>query len=288
MSKLGILIATLIVVALLLLPTVALAQPNVCGFYGSVTLSGANVADGTIVKAWIDQLEVKSVTTTDSKYTMNIAGLYAGKTVYFTVSDAVTLYNPVLEAPAWEAGKNKATNLTGYKEATGTAAITLTPAKGFITTVKGTGYTPGATVGIMWNQPTADAVLARVTADATGAFSVLVVPPTTEAGDNLIIAAESATRMARATFTIPAITGTAGPAGAQGAAGAAGPAGAQGVAGPAGPAGPAGAAGAAGKAGENGDDASSVLGIIGIVIAVIAVIMVFVLKPKAPAAPPAK
>jgi len=272
-TKVLVLIATLAVVTLLLLPTVALAQPNVCGFYGSVTLGGANVADGTIVKAWIDTVEVKSVATVDSKYSMNIAGLYAGKTVYFTVSDLVTLYNPVLEAPVWEAGKNKAIALTGYKEALGEAAITITPAKGFVTTVTGTGYTPGAVVGILWN--TTDAVIASAIADNTGSFSVLVVPPL-DAGDNVIIAAESATRTARATFTVPATSGA-----ATGTQGPAGPAGAQGAAGPAGAAG---AQGPAGAAGEDGEDGSPVLGIIAIVIAVIAVIMVFVLKPKTPAA----
>ena len=51
MSKLKGLIATMTVVMLFLLPTVALAQPDVCGFYGSVTLDGDAVENGTVVKA---------------------------------------------------------------------------------------------------------------------------------------------------------------------------------------------------------------------------------------------
>ncbi len=51
MSKLKVLVALMAVMALLLLPTVALAQPNVSGTYGSVTVDGASAADGTTVGA---------------------------------------------------------------------------------------------------------------------------------------------------------------------------------------------------------------------------------------------
>ena len=53
----------LIVIALgliIIIPSLAIAQPDVCGFYGTVTLDRASVPDGTVVKAWIDQEEVKS------------------------------------------------------------------------------------------------------------------------------------------------------------------------------------------------------------------------------------
>ncbi|MDD5093681.1 MAG: hypothetical protein PHV74_04770 [Dehalococcoidia bacterium] len=265
MSRITVLIATLVVVALLLIPTVALAQPNVCGFYGSVTLDGASVATGTTVKALVDSVEVKSVTTTGSNYAMYVDGNYAGKTVTFTVG---TDDNDVAETALWEAGANKALNLSASKvqEATGVAKITLSPAKGIVTKVTGTGFTPKATVGIMWNAVGADSVLERVTVDSAGGFSTIVVAQTGAAGTYTIYAAESATRMANATLTIDATASTPGKDGKDGKDGINGTNGKDGI------------NGTNGTNGEDGEDASSVMGIIALLLAVNALgLAVFVL-----------
>jgi len=284
MSKIKVLIATLAVMALLILPTVALAQPNVCGFYGSVTLDGASVANGTVVKAWVDNVEVKSVTTKGSNYSMYVDGNYAGKDVSFSVGGDTNL---ATETSAWVAGANKALNLTGsvVQQAVGEASVTLSPAEGLVTLVKGTGFTPKATVGILWDVlDPATALVTTVTADSTGSFSTVVVAQTSEAGDYTIYAAESATRMAQATFTVPAGGGTQGP---QGDPGAVGPAG------PTGPAGAAGATGATGPMGPKGDEGSKgsatvalVIGVIALICAEIALFLVWKMK-KAITPPPA-
>ena len=101
MSKLRVLMAIFLVVGLLVLPAIAVAQPPVCGFYGTVALNGASVDDGTMVKAFIDGVEVGNDTTTSgSEYLIKVAGNYSGKTVVFTVGPDDAPAETVL----WEAG----------------------------------------------------------------------------------------------------------------------------------------------------------------------------------------
>lgn len=64
---------------LVLMPASALAQgPTVCGFYGAVTLDGNSVADGTVVSAWIDNVQKAQTMTTTyqgaSVYSLNVPG----------------------------------------------------------------------------------------------------------------------------------------------------------------------------------------------------------------------
>ncbi len=73
-----------------ILPTQVSAQPNVCGFYGSVILDGSTVADGTVIKAWIDSAVVLTTDTTSSQYNMAINGegfVFDDKPVIITVGD---------------------------------------------------------------------------------------------------------------------------------------------------------------------------------------------------------
>lgn len=269
MSKLRVLVATLAVLALFLLPTVALAQPDVCRFVGSVTLDNASVADGTVVKAWIEGVEAESTTTANSSYALTIDGTgtdYAGQTVTFTVGadDAAAA-----EVATYTKGGNLTLNLTAAYIPGGSASVTLKPTSGVATNICGENFATGpvsiAIGGVLY---------AVTSADADGKFCAPVVLTSSAAGDYAISATDSVNRSAQATFEMTA------------AAGADGPDGPEGPAGPAGEAGPAGPAGAAGEDGEDGG--SSTLAIVAIIIAVIAVILaiVFGMRSK-PAAPPA-
>lgn len=82
MSKIKFL-ALLAVLTALLFPAMALAQPMVCGFYGSVAVDGKTVADGTVVTAWIDGVQVASNATVGSNYSVKIDGQYTAKPVTF-------------------------------------------------------------------------------------------------------------------------------------------------------------------------------------------------------------
>ncbi|MFA4836232.1 MAG: hypothetical protein WC749_09215, partial [Dehalococcoidia bacterium] len=132
MKRRMIAVLAILIMVSLMVPSLALGQPMVCNFHGSVTLDGVPVANGTVVKAWIDQVEVKSVTTTNSNYTMNIAGLYTGKTVFFTVGGAAAP-----QSALWEAGASKTLSLTAASAGTPVRALpdTVSPGQTFDVTV---------------------------------------------------------------------------------------------------------------------------------------------------------
>ncbi|MFA4836130.1 MAG: hypothetical protein WC749_08700 [Dehalococcoidia bacterium] len=202
MSKLGVLVAMLAVLALLVIPTVVLAQPQVCGFYGSsVTLDGASVSGGTVVTAWIDGAQVKSVTTTGSSYSMNVAGNYSGKTVSFKVG---TSQVAATQTALWEAGANKALNLTAVTAPAEPTGITIDPTQGTVTTVSGKGYTPGSAITFTWAGAAVATVPVAVTAGTDGRFSAVIVAPTSTAGNYTIRAVDASAKSAQATFTIVA------------------------------------------------------------------------------------
>jgi hypothetical protein len=96
----------LAIVALLLFPVVAFAQPvPPCNFYGTVQVDGADVVDGTVITATVGE-ETYSTTTTDSKYVLKIeqpeGKTYAGETVTFKMGD----YEDVAGTATWERGGN--------------------------------------------------------------------------------------------------------------------------------------------------------------------------------------
>lgn len=106
-------IVAVVVIAMLLLPAVALAQaPPVCSFYGSLEVDGADAPVGTVVSAWMDDAMVASATTTSVglhviKVVQPEGETYGNKTVAFRVNDIATGVTST-----WEAGGAKSVPLT--------------------------------------------------------------------------------------------------------------------------------------------------------------------------------
>ncbi len=265
MPKFRILVATLAVM-LLLLPTVALAQPNVCGFYGSVTFDDEPVADGTIITALVDNEEVASATTEDSQYSVKVAcDECAGKTVSFSMqSEEETV---VVATGDWVAGANTSLDISGATKPTtcdASASIELKPASGVATNVVGTCFFTNRPIAITIN----GAAYSTVTSDVNGSFNAPLIPTSGDTGSITIAASDDMGRTDTETFQVEAAAGSPGPVGPEGAEG------------PVGPAGP------AGVAGEDGSDAGSVLAIVALIIAIVAVILsiVFMMRGKQEAA----
>jgi hypothetical protein len=248
---------------------VAQAQPNVSGFYGDVTLDGNPVADGTVVKAWIGNVEAGSVTTTGSSYQISINGEgqdFSDKPVTFTVGadDA-----QVAEKGMFVKGAQVALNLTASSiPASGVIGITLSPKKGTATNVIGEGAAYNNPVYIYFDGE----LYTTIKSDTEGNFNAVVVPTTNVAGDYEISAIDVLEHTASATFTLSIPTSGTGEPGTCDC-----PPGEAGAAGPAGP---------AGADGEDGDDAGSTMGIVALIIAIIAIILAIVFRVMKPAGAP--
>ena len=213
MSKLRILVAALLVVGLLLLPTIALAQPNVCAFYGLATLNGVSVDDGTMVKAFIDGVEVSDATTASgSEYLIKVTGNYSGKTVVFTVGPD----DAPAETAAWEAGGTIKLDLNGIPSTAPPelpdASITLNPEEGLVTQVSGAGFIPNSSVTLT----VGGEQVVTVTASADGSFVTVIVSPIQQAGTYTMAAVGVTDRSAEAMLTIPDLRGEPGIDGADG------------------------------------------------------------------------
>ena len=253
MPKTRILLATLTVAIMLLLPAVAQAAPHVHGFYGSVTLNGVDVEDGTTVIARIGGEDIATTTTDDSEYSINVAGDMEGETIEFVVGDDEA---PAMETMTFVYGSRDELNLHAYPNI-GDATITLTPREGMSTTVCGKYFTPGRTVTITFD---GDKV-AMIDVDANGEFCTAVNPTAADAGSYTVKAVDGV-RNAQASFTMVS---------------AASDAGKQGEKGDPGEPGPKGDTGATGPKGDDGDAGSgSVIAIVALIIAVIAVILAVV------------
>jgi hypothetical protein len=107
------LLALLAVVALVLFPAIAFAQvaPQMpCSFYGTVQVSGANVADGTVITATIGN-DTYTTTTSASTYRVVIAQpegkSYEGLTATFKIGS-----DTAGQTGTWQMGGNVALNLT--------------------------------------------------------------------------------------------------------------------------------------------------------------------------------
>ncbi|MCD6358538.1 MAG: hypothetical protein J7L90_01075 [Dehalococcoidia bacterium] len=130
MSKIKVAITLSIIAIFLLLPAAVLAQPLVCGFYGTALSNGMNVADGTIVSAWIEGQKVGECTTVNSTYggrsnALRISGSHVGKTVSFKVGNL-----DASEIAVWKMGENINLDLTANTSTptpTPTATPTATP-----------------------------------------------------------------------------------------------------------------------------------------------------------------
>jgi hypothetical protein len=263
-------LVSMLVVAMLLLPTVALAQegsddmagPPTCGFYGTVILNGQSVEDGTTVTASVDGAPVASTVTgeyiiatqtqlADDEYVINVPGNYVGKSIEFTVEDGDN--TGLAQTAAWTAGGYSKLDLVAYEVAIGNAQIVLKPTAGVATNACGTGFTPYRTVMISF----AGEVVAKATADSNGAFCAGVIPTMTEV-DEYTIEADDGFRSADATFSLTGVQGEKGDKGDTGEQG---------------------EQGLTGQKGDKGDDAagsSSALAIVALIIAVIAVILAVV------------
>ncbi len=137
------LLVLLAVVALVLFPAIAYAQGSPpCRFHGTVQVSGANVADGTVITATIDGTDYSATTPSvygASTFMIEIAqpqqGLsYDGKTVTFKIGN-----DTAGQTATWSMGGNKAVNLTK-----GTPPPTTGPGGG-ISDVKVTSLPAGST-----------------------------------------------------------------------------------------------------------------------------------------------
>ena len=105
-------IVAVVVLAMFLLPAVALAQaPPVCNFYGSLEVDGAVAPVGTVVSAWIDDAMVASAATTSvGLYVIKVVEAeesLGNKTVAFRIADRATGITST-----WEAGDAKDVPLT--------------------------------------------------------------------------------------------------------------------------------------------------------------------------------
>ncbi len=263
MNKLTAILVIGILATLLLLPSTTHAQPNVCGFYGTVTLDGALVEDGTLVKAWIDREEVASTTTytnTDvdppihSYYSFTIDGTgndFEGKVVVFTVGEDDVM---VAERGIFEKGANIALNLNSAHMGPqiGSPTIALIPNKANATNVCGHDFAWNMLVNVYFDEEP----YATIMANDKGAFCIPLIPPTTEYDQHYISAVDALGRSAGATFTIPAPVISEPPQGKQG---------------------PTGEPGEPGAPGEKGKDANPTTSFIGLIVAIIAAILVMVM-----------
>lgn len=163
--------------------------------------------------------------------------------------------------------------------------------------VEGSGWTPGASVLIFWDDrllPTAPLVPSQliIAADNEGKFRTVTVVPELKAGIHYIRAGDSSAGDARSNiveFTVPVTgavipprpvpgpagpsgpPGSMGPAGPQGPPGPIGPPGAPGQPGPPGPVGPPGPPGAEGNDGPPGRNAPIILVIVSLALSALAV-----------------
>lgn len=126
------LLALLAVVALVLFPAIAFAQgaPQLpCAFHGTVQVSGANVADGTVITATIGNDTYTATTTTAagaSTYRVVIAQpelkSYDGLTATFKIGS-----DTAKETGTWQMGGNVALNLTkGTPQVTPSGGVIIT------------------------------------------------------------------------------------------------------------------------------------------------------------------
>ena len=266
MPKVRILVAILAVM-LLLLPTVALAQPNVCGFYGTVTFDDELVGDGTIIVALVDNEEVASATTDkNSMYSIKVpCEECTGKTVSFSMQ--VGEATIVVATADWVAGANGELDIDGAtppEPGCPGASIELKPASGVATNVIGECFYTNRTITITINGTPYTTTMS----DAEGSFSAPLIPLSGDVGSITVAASDDMGMSDTATFQVTAAAGEQGPPGPEG------------VEGPVGPPGP------AGPAGEDGSDAGSVLAIVALIIAIVAVILsiVFMMRSKQEAA----
>ena len=223
-------ITTLVLIALVVLPASSVAQPPVCKFYGSATIEGQSVQNGTLIKAWIDGKVVTTTTTSpftvgsysyDYEITVEEEGSaqYTGKTIIFTVgSDDLQAGTAI-----WAAGDNEKLNLDGKEDTSlqelPDPSITLTPTEGLVTRISGEGFSPGSTITVTIGGTWAG----ETQASTDSAFAIVVTAPNQEAGTYDVSVSDAGGTTQQATLTVPDLQGEPGIDGEPGVAGSTGP-----------------------------------------------------------------
>jgi len=250
-----------IAVGLLILPTAARAQPDACGFYGTVILNAEPAPDGTVVKALTEGKEVGLTTTANSRYVLFINGAdkaYSDKRVVFLVGPNNVIAD---ETSTFEKGANKPLNLTaaGLSFPGRPVILDLFPTEGFATNVCGRDFTQNSPITIYFD----GSLYVTVEADSSGGFCVLLIPPTDQPDTHTIQATDRLGKSSALTFMLIGTMGEPGPPGEQGPQGEQGEQGTPGEMGPRGP---------------DGKDVSPIMGIIAIAAAITALVVVIVLS----------
>lgn len=252
-------LAALALLLLALLPSAALAQAPVlpCVFYGSVTLDGAILPEGTTVATWVG-LETGPTTAikADGSYTVQIdqpvGKTYPGATVTFQVKGLWAL-----EKGTWTQGGVNKLNLTARTVPVGPPAITLSAESGLGPVgVAGSNFRPGTEVTLTGDDKMLLSVPSKVIVGGDTTLTAIVAVPTLP-GSYTIRASDTAGNTAKATYTVPELGGPPGPRGPAGERGPKGDQGNQGPAGERGPVGPPGPTGSPGTAGLPGPSGST-------------------------------
>lgn len=149
MTKLRV-VVLLAVVALLLLPALALAdtppEPP-CRFYGTVTVDGAGVADGTVITAMIGGDQLTAATPAEG-YSTSTYAIKIGVDTEYTEGATVTFMigdRAAAQTGTWTRGGNVEVNLTAGQAG---------PQGGAITDVQVTSLAAGSDPTVQWNSGT--------------------------------------------------------------------------------------------------------------------------------------
>ena len=226
-------IVFLIVLMAALIPAAALAQPDVCGFYGKAAIKGQDVSNGTVIKAWIDGKKVaETVTSTvtadgiTTDYSIKIPNdNYKDNTTKITFT--IGSDDLVAGTAFWKSGGNDRLDLNGNEEMPSPTSplpdpgITLIPTEGIATRISGEGFTRGSTIAIMVDDKSAGTAI--VNNDENGTFSIVIAAPDQNPGTYTVSVTDTANRSDQATLVVPNLQGEPGPQGEPGAQGLPGP-----------------------------------------------------------------
>ncbi len=162
MTKLRV-VVLLAVVALLLLPALALAdtppEPP-CRFYGTVIVDGAAVADGTVITAMIGGDQLTTATPAEG-YSTSTYAIKIGVDTEYTEGATVTFMigdRAAAQTGTWTKGANVEVNLTAGQAG---------PQAGAITDVQVTSLAAGSDPTVDWN-PVSGVLTLGIPDGATG------------------------------------------------------------------------------------------------------------------------
>lgn len=162
MTKLRV-VVLLAVVALLLLPALALAdtppEPP-CRFYGTVMVDGAAVADGTVITAMIGGDQLTTATPAEG-YSTSTYAIKIGVDTEYTEGATVTFMigdRAAAQTGTWTKGANVEVNLTAGQAG---------PQAGAITDVQVTSLAAGSDPTVDWN-PVSGVLTLGIPDGATG------------------------------------------------------------------------------------------------------------------------